>query len=128
MQAATFAGPSIPSRGSGGSDAGGGPEPSQSRSLANIAGALARFEKEQAGATLEARIAETMDALSTLARYLAGFPGRKSVIWFSGSFPPNAPFGGSQPPKQLGRDDVSSRLFFCTDLKCFFDLAPRPAT
>ena len=89
MQAATFAGPSIPSRGTGSSDAGGGPEPSQSRSLANIAGALARFEKEQAGATLEARIAETMDALSSLARYLAGFPGRKSVIWFSGSFPLN---------------------------------------
>jgi VWFA-related protein len=89
MQAATFAGPSIPSRGTGSSDAGGGPEPSQSRSLANIAGALARFEKEQAGATLEARIAETMDALSALARYLAGFPGRKSVIWFSGSFPLN---------------------------------------
>ena len=29
----------------------------------------------------------TLDALSQLARYLAAIPGRKNLIWFSGSFP-----------------------------------------
>jgi VWFA-related protein len=88
MRAASFAGANIPARGTGSADSA-GPEPSNSRSLANIAGALARFEKESAASVLEMRIAKTMDALSTLAHYLAGFPGRKSVIWFSGSFPLN---------------------------------------
>lgn len=96
MEAASFAGPSIPARGTGSADTSGGPEPSNSRSLANIAGALARFEKQAAAASLEMRIAETMDALSALAHYLAGFPGRKSVIWFSGSFPLNLSLVDSQ--------------------------------
>ena len=34
---------------------------------------------------LRARI--TMEALKQLARYLAGVPGRKNLLWFSGSFP-----------------------------------------
>jgi VWFA-related protein len=59
------------------------------RSLANIAYALARFEKETTASTLELRIGHTVDALAAIARYLSGFPGRKVIIWFSGSFPFN---------------------------------------
>jgi VWFA-related protein len=33
------------------------------------------------------RAAMTLQALQQLARYLGGFPGRKNVMWFSGSFP-----------------------------------------
>ncbi len=33
------------------------------------------------------RVQMTLDALSELGRYLAAVPGRKNVIWFSGSFP-----------------------------------------
>lgn len=33
------------------------------------------------------RIKITLDALDRLARYLSAIPGRKSLIWFSGSFP-----------------------------------------
>ena len=29
----------------------------------------------------------TLDAMQALARYLASFPGRKNLIWFSSSFP-----------------------------------------
>jgi len=40
------------------------------------------------------RIEESIEAFSELAHWLANFPGRKNVIWFSGSFPlgvvPNA--------------------------------------
>ncbi len=35
----------------------------------------------------EARIGITLEALQQLGRYLSGIPGRKNVIWFSGSFP-----------------------------------------
>ena len=33
------------------------------------------------------RVRMTLDAMQQLARYLGGIPGRKNVIWFSGSFP-----------------------------------------
>ena len=33
------------------------------------------------------RVVYTLDALQQIARYLAGVPGRKNLIWFSGSFP-----------------------------------------
>jgi VWFA-related protein len=33
------------------------------------------------------RVAMTLDALNYMARYLAGVPGRKNLIWFSTSFP-----------------------------------------
>lgn len=33
------------------------------------------------------RIAQTLDAFQQLARYLEGVPGRKNLLWFSGSFP-----------------------------------------
>ena len=36
---------------------------------------------------LEDRARLTMNALNSLALYLSGLPGRKNLIWFSGSFP-----------------------------------------
>lgn len=52
----------------------------------------------------DARIGATLQALQQLARYLLTIPGRKNVMWFSGSFPtgilPNPdltdPFGGEK--------------------------------
>jgi hypothetical protein len=35
----------------------------------------------------EKRVAMTLEALSSIARYLAGVPGRKNLIWFASSFP-----------------------------------------
>jgi VWFA-related protein len=37
----------------------------------------------------QTRIALTLDALDNLSRYLSGLPGRKNLLWFSGSFPIN---------------------------------------
>ncbi len=33
------------------------------------------------------RVSMTLEAMQQLARYLADIPGRKNVIWLSGSFP-----------------------------------------
>jgi VWFA-related protein len=33
------------------------------------------------------RVKMTLEAMNLIARYLAGIPGRKNLIWFSGSFP-----------------------------------------
>ncbi len=86
LQAPSFAGASIPARGTGQVPTG---EVESSRSVANLSSVLARFEKETAANSFEMRISTTMDALSAIARYLAGFPGRKNLIWFSASMPLN---------------------------------------
>ncbi|ADV84414.1 VWA domain-containing protein [Terriglobus saanensis] len=38
---------------------------------------------------VQARTQLTLDAINQLSRYLSGFPGRKNLIWFTGSFPVN---------------------------------------
>src|ERR1700691_2164185 len=38
----------------------------------------------------------TIDALTQLARYLSTIPGRKNLMWFTGSFPFHVSLGGSQ--------------------------------
>ncbi len=48
---------------------------------------LRQFEAQQQSAQLELRIRYTLDAMNQLARYLSSIPGRKNLIWFSGSFP-----------------------------------------
>jgi len=42
---------------------------------------------EKDAAMTESRVAITLSAFRQLARYLSGYPGRKNVIWVSGSFP-----------------------------------------
>jgi len=49
--------------------------------------AMKEFLADSAAFETEQRIDLTLTSLQQLARYLAGVPGRKNVIWFSGSFP-----------------------------------------
>src|SRR5579863_9711688 len=49
--------------------------------------ALRQFILDSQKFVAEARVGITLQAMQQLARYLAGIPGRKNVIWFSGSFP-----------------------------------------
>lgn len=55
--------------------------------IASSVTAVQQFESEQASFRTQIRIQYTLDAFSQIARYLANFPGRKNLIWFSGSFP-----------------------------------------
>jgi len=50
---------------------------------------LQEFEVEQQSFQLQLRARYTLDALNQLARYMSALPGRKNLIWFSGSFPVN---------------------------------------
>jgi VWFA-related protein len=49
--------------------------------------ALQKFEDDYTAIQANLRVQVTLDAFEELARYLSGIPGRKNVIWFSGSFP-----------------------------------------
>ncbi len=48
---------------------------------------LEQMQTEQQATDTDARVEITIDALIQLARYLSGIPGRKNVVWLSGSFP-----------------------------------------
>jgi VWFA-related protein len=48
---------------------------------------LRQFDAQQQSFQLQIRVKYTLDAMSQLARYLSNIPGRKNLIWFSGSFP-----------------------------------------
>ena len=51
--------------------------------VANIQDFMSEAEEQQTGM----RVDMTLEALQELARYLGGIPGRKNLVWFSGSFP-----------------------------------------
>jgi VWFA-related protein len=55
-------------------------------SAQSVAG-MQQFEAESASFQTQLRMQYTIDAFGALARYLASFPGRKNLLWFSGSFP-----------------------------------------
>jgi VWFA-related protein len=48
---------------------------------------IQQFQADYAAFQMDLRVRYTLDALQTLARYLRGIPGRKNLIWFSGTFP-----------------------------------------
>src|SRR5271156_254060 len=49
--------------------------------------ALAEFDATEKNVDQNLRAEGTLHALNQLARYLAGIPGRKNLMWFSASFP-----------------------------------------
>ena len=58
--------------------------------LNGFGGLLRAMESVQAEEHVDdtdARVGITLDALAQLARYLSGIPGRKNLVWLSGSFP-----------------------------------------
>lgn len=67
--------------------------PPGAQSLAQAAvdpvNAMKQFLSDTAAFQTDSRIRITLQALQQVARYLSGVPGRKNVIWFSGSFPVN---------------------------------------
>jgi VWFA-related protein len=66
---------------------------------ATVMANLQQFEAEQQSFQLRLRQRYTLDALNDLARYMSNLPGRKNLIWFSGSFPINIlPDGDLQNP------------------------------
>ena len=44
---------------------------------------------QQSSHDIDVRMRTTLDAFTQLARYLSGVPGRKNLVWLSGSFPLN---------------------------------------
>lgn len=54
---------------------------------AQVQESFALFSQQVSSSQVQLRARITLDAVNQLARYLAGIPGRKNLVWFSGSFP-----------------------------------------
>src|SRR5206468_4001626 len=48
---------------------------------------IEQFEREVYTTQMDTRIRITLDALRAIARHVAGYPGRKNLLWISSSFP-----------------------------------------
>jgi VWFA-related protein len=67
---------------------------------------LAQFQADLSAFQMDLRVQMTLDALKELAEYLGGIPGRKNLIWFSGSFPINL-----DPDSTLGNEFSPARQY-----------------
>ena len=54
---------------------------------AGMLSAMQAFEQERVGFQTDLRVRYTVEALTSIARSLAGYPGRKNLIWVSEAFP-----------------------------------------
>lgn len=60
---------------------------SSDQSIAQMAQQMHDFESEQQAFQRDLQIRITLDAMKELAHNIAGYPGRKNLVWLSGSFP-----------------------------------------
>jgi len=77
-------------------------------------------------ARTSARAEATLSTMRQLARYLSGIPGRKNVIWFSGSFPPASPENVAAGAKLGECYDFRDALNTATDLLARAHVALNP--
>ena len=54
---------------------------------AQMLSSMQTFEQERVAFQTDLRLTYTLNALNTIARSLAGYPGRKNLIWISEAFP-----------------------------------------
>jgi len=90
--------------------------PDQTMGATDPISAAKQFLADTALFQTELRISMTLQALQQLARYLADVPGRKNVIWFSGSFP-----AGIVPDSDLP-DPFRAAINFQEDIRKTTDL------
>lgn len=73
---------------------------------------LKEFEAEQASWQRDMRVRLTLQALEEIASFVANFPGRKNLIWFSGNFPfnlfPDITSDRQLPTPSIALDDLRS--------------------
>ncbi|MGC1621129.1 MAG: VWA domain-containing protein [Candidatus Acidiferrum sp.] len=74
------------------------------------------------GSQIDARIKITLRALQQLARFLSPIPGRKNVIWFSGSFPVSI-FPDADMPRQYQRETEQTADAFTADQVAVYPVA-----
>ena len=75
-----------------------------------------QFQADTATFQTTLRVQYTLAAIDELARYLAGLPGRKNLIWLSGSFPLNIEPDGDLPDPFRAAAQYSDQVKDTADL------------
>jgi VWFA-related protein len=78
--------------------------------------ATKQFLADTASFLTDTRVGMTLEALQQLGRYLSGIPGRKNVIWFSGSFPAGIVPDADLPDPFSGVANFKEEIRKTTDL------------
>ena len=101
---------------------------SQDVSFQAVSQMLTHMETIESSAMMDQRVLITADALEEIARFLVGLPGRKNLLWLSGSFPegilPDASLGG-RDTFEVTRN-YSSTVVEATDLLNLSHIAVYP--
>jgi VWFA-related protein len=84
---------------------------------ANLDQLLADAFQHEANFYIQERVDLTAAALEQIASYLAPIPGRKSLIWVSGSFPFNVGFDNPQDLLNAVNDPNAEQLLFAEDVE-----------
>ena len=80
--------------------------------MAQMEQTMIQFQSHESAFFGVDRVERTLDALIAIANYLAQFPGRKNLIWVSGSFPISI---GFDTPRQPG--DTRDQIHFTPELQ-----------
>lgn len=90
----------------------GSQDPHTDPAFTAVLGMLAHMETIESSYMIDRRVDITVDALDEIARFLVGLPGRKNLLWMSGSFP-----AGILPnPDLSGRDSVETSRNYSTTM------------
>ena len=96
----------------------------QDRSFQAVADMLSHLETMESSYLLDRRVDFTAEALQQIARFLAGLPGRKNLLWLSGGFPSGVlPDGGVDGRNAAtGRDVFEQTRNYSSDIREATDL------
>jgi VWFA-related protein len=93
-------------------------------SFQTVSNMLKNMQVEEASYLLDQRVDLTAAALQEIARFLIGLPGRKNLLWLSGSFPtgiiPDAGVNGRDA--QTGREQYEATRNYSSDIVAATDL------
>ena len=99
---------------------------SRSNGFQNLLSALQETQAEEQSIDTDQRVGVTLDSLMTLSRYLAGIPGRKNVVWLSGSFPISLPSPYDFGDPKLSNQNYSPAVKAVTNLLAEAQVAVYP--
>jgi len=94
--------------------------------MAQAVEAINQFAAEQAAFEKDLRLNLTIDAMEQLARYLSTVPGRKNLIWYTGSIPINVPPDITQEDPSASQRDYGQRLTRLAELMALARIAVYP--
>lgn len=97
-----------------------------SNGFQGLLSALQRMQSEEQSINTDQRVAITVNSLMMLSRYLAAIPGRKNVVWLSGSFPVAIPSTYAADEPSLSNRDYSGAIKAMTNLLAQAQIAVYP--